>query len=875
MGITPSDVYPALVDGTSGDVYSLADRDTFEVGRSQQADLPLLDTACSRRQFRLSRQGKRWFVENLSQSNPTTCQGVEVNGSVELAQGARISAGRLSFRFFFTDPSLSERLDSTPVGSMDSTFIMGRTKSPALDQTVFGAVPETSGSPITIQEPFVVQGQMLVGRDQDRVLIHLPHPNVSRVHAQIRSRAGAVEISDLNSANGTFVNGRRIETTVTLRTADRIDIGPFSLLFDGKRLVPGSRANNVELVARNLKRVVPDRTTGRPLTILDGVSLVVRPKEFICLLGPSGSGKSTLLSALSARVPATEGAVSLNGEDLYANFDSLKYDIAVVPQRDVLHDLLPLDVALGFTARLRLPEDTSDEEIQTAISTMVDTVGLTERRSTRIRDMSGGQIKRASLANEIISQPSLLFLDEVTSGLDEQTDREMMRLFRKIADTGKTVVCITHSVANVERNCDLVVILTEGGKLAFLGSPSEALEYFDIEYLGDVYEKLEEMSPEEWKEAFAKHPFYKQYVEQRLPKLDAAREVVVRPAPRFQELFQLYRHQLGLLSSRYFRVLTADTYAMAMMAGQCLLVAILLCLLFGDMSLSNWTDAERKAAGQIHSAPPSIHDPEMFEYLQTAELRKKVQKEAANSKNMLFLMAITCLWFGCNNSSKEVVKERAIFAREHDVNLLIPAYYSSKFLLLGAIGIVQSLLLFLVVRVGTGFTGNGFYYAFVFALIGLTGTAMGLFLSVVAKTEDQATTLVPIALIPQIVLAGVITALGTWVEPLSQLFVTSYWATHALVPMLGDPLPEILNVRNWSVVGAVFMLFLHLFLFVGLALAAQLLRDSRNLVYGKAIDAWVRQATSKLNKALRSPGAVRSPGAKPPAVGRGGDGVRG
>lgn len=865
-----SDTYPALVDASTGEVYSLCDRDSFEVGRSQQADLPVLDTACSRRQFRLARQGNRWFLENLSTSNPTCCEGVAVTRFVELEHGVRITAGRLAFRFLARDPA-AQKFESTPVDNVESTVIIGRTKSPVLEQTIFGAVPESDAKAVTLKDPFLVQGQMLVGRDPDRVRIHLPHPNVSRIHAQIRARAGAVEISDLNSANGTFVNGRRVETTVTLRTGDRIDIGPFSLVFDGKRLLPGSRANNVELVARNLKRVVADRTSGLPLTVLDDVSLVVRPKEFVCLLGPSGSGKSTLLSALSARVPATQGAVSLNGEDLYRNFDSLKYDIAVVPQRDVLHDLLPLDVALGYTARLRLPEDTSEEEIETAIATMLETVGLSERRSTRIRDLSGGQVKRASLANEIISQPSLLFLDEVTSGLDEQTDREMMRLFRKIADSGKTVVCITHSVANVERNCNLVVILTEGGKLAFLGSPAEALAYFGVEYLGDVYEKLAEKKPDEWKQAYLEHSLHKRYVQDRLPVEDPQAEIVVRPAPRFPELFQVYRHQLRLLLSRYFRVLTADTHAMAMMAGQCLLVGILLCLLFGDLSLANWGSAEREAAQQVHKTPTFDSDNPlddiraMKEYIGSADVRLNVQRDAAKSKNMLFLMAITCLWFGCNNASKEVVKERAIFAREHDVNLLIPAYYSSKFLLLGAIGILQSLLLFFIVRVGTDFTGSASYHAFVFALIGLTGTAMGLFLSVVAKTEDQAITLIPIALIPQIVLAGVITSLSAWVEPLSQLFVTAYWATHALLPMLGDPLPEVLKVESWSAFGGVVMLFVHLFVFVGLALVVQLLRDSRNLVYGKAIDAWVRQATSKLNKALRAPVAARPPQNNPPA----------
>src|SRR5436853_6180011 len=131
---------------------------------------------------------------------------------------------------------------------------------------------------------------------------------------------------------------------------------------------------------------------------------------------------------------------------------------------------------------------------------MLDTVGLTTRRATVIRHVSAGQVKRASLANEILCKPSLLFLDEVTSGLDEQTDREMMNLFRSLADTGKTVVCITHSLSNVERTCHLVVILTEGGKLAFVGKPAEALKYFNIDRLGDIYVRLAERPAEQWQQ---------------------------------------------------------------------------------------------------------------------------------------------------------------------------------------------------------------------------------------------------------------------------------------------------------------------------------------------------------------------------------------
>ena len=185
-------------------------------------------------------------------------------------------------------------------------------------------------------------------------------------------------------------------------------------------------------MARGLKRVVQDRTTGQPLKLLDHINLVVRPREFVCLLGPSGSGKSTLLAILSGRNPPDAGIVSLNGEDLYAHFEALKEDIAVVPQKDVLHDSLAVGRRLRYTAELRLPSDIHagrgrDERLRHPGGRRAWPSG----GDMLIRHLSGGQVKRASLANELVARPSLLFLDEVTSGLDEQTDREVMELFRQ------------------------------------------------------------------------------------------------------------------------------------------------------------------------------------------------------------------------------------------------------------------------------------------------------------------------------------------------------------------------------------------------------------------------------------------------------------
>ena len=347
-------------------------------------------------------------------------------------------------------------------------------------------------------------------------------------------------------------------------------------------MVSLATVNSTELVCRDLKQVVTDRSTGQALTILDEVSLVAHPREFLVLLGPSGSGKSTLLNALAARTLATSGDVAINGQNLYANFDALKQSIAVIPQKDVLHDQLKLGSALNYTARLRLPPDSSRSEVKAIIDGLLDTVELSDREGTPIRVLSGGQIRRASVANEILSNPGLIFVDEATSGLDEYTDGELMGLFRRLAEDGKTIVCITHNLTNVEKFCHHVAILAPGGYLAFVGSPADALEYFGIQTLGDVYLRLKDQSGEEWKQQFRQTEAYhdltlhvESIVGRKRPTL------AERGRPSQLRHIGIFVRQTLLLVRRGIEIQIADRNNLLMILGQCVMVAILIGLLFG------------------------------------------------------------------------------------------------------------------------------------------------------------------------------------------------------------------------------------------------------------------------------------------------------
>src|SRR5262245_14073575 len=596
--------------------------------------------------------------------------------------------------------------------------------------------------------PVPVGAGGVLGREPGS-MFQLPHPAVSRRHAAIDVRDGQVILFDLGSANGTFLNGRRLVQSEVLKPGDWIDVGPYSLVFDGQALSGRTRSNNVELVGRDLTRVVRDRATGKPLTLLHGISLVVRPREFVCLLGPSGSGKSTLLNLLSGRTEPNGGAVLVNGLDLYANFEALKQDIAVVPQRDVLHESLAIETALRYTAELRLPPDTGPGEVHQAVNETLAVVRLNKRRATLIRHLSGGQAKRASLANEILRKAALLFLDEVTSGLDEETDRDMMELFGQLADDGKTVICITHNLANVEATCHLIVLLTEGGRLAFVGPPEAAKSYFSVPRLGDVYRTLVTHPPGVWEARFRESPEFTEYVADRLPKqvTETTRE---RPRHESRPRAAAVR-QATVLTRRYVSVWRGDEFALLAMLGQALLVAVLLGIVFGDL--------------------PGLENP---------------AERAVRTANLLFLLNVSCFWLGCNNAAKELVRERAIYRRERDINLRTDSYFVSKYLVLFGIGVIQVTLLFGIVKPWCGPEGAGGPQWLVLAALMAAGTALGLLISACSPTEEVASALVPVAVIPQIILAGVIAPVAGVGKLVGYGLTTCFWGRRALEGLLPE-----------------------------------------------------------------------------------------
>jgi ABC-type multidrug transport system ATPase subunit len=590
----------------------------------------------------------------------------------------------------------------------------------------------------------VASGILTIGRIPECDL-EIASPLVSREHARLYCDHNGVEIEDLHSTNGTFVNGQPITGRLRLQQGDRVSIASFGFLFTGQSLEPIDTSGRIKVEVRGLCKEVFDRSTKQPKRLLDDISLTIEPGEFVVLFGTSGSGKSTLLDALNGRRPATGGKVLYNGVDLYGAFDAFRAAIGYVPQQDIVHRKITIQNALKYTARLRLPPDTSDQEIGGYIDNVLSKVELSEKGAQPIdtpAPLSGGQLKRVSLAVELVANPNILFLDEVTSGLDAGTDKRMMRLFADLAADEKTVICVTHTLENIDV-CHLVVLLHKG-KLVYFGPPREASAYFGVERLSDVYELLESSPANLWADKFRQSPYYQTYVLARATPSSSAQDPATTPIqPKAAKNHRWFDwRQTATLMHRYLDLIAADKKNLMILLLQAPLIAVIIGLVFNTDGLP-------------------------------------AQRAEAESK-IFFILVLSAIWFGTLNSARELVKELPIYLRERSVNLGITPYLVSKLLPLAALSLIQCAMLLGIVSLMVELPGSYPERVMVLFLAAMAATCMGLAVSAFVDSNDKAVATAPILLIPQVVLSNAVVVLsdaGLWV---AKGGIIAYWALDAM-----------------------------------------------------------------------------------------------
>ncbi len=592
--------------------------------------------------------------------------------------------------------------------------------------------------------------------------IVLEQPLVSRRHADLRWQDGKHVLIDKDSANGTFVNGVRIEGARPLSPGDVVQIGTFRLTYDGDSLDSFDQRGAIRLDAAAVERHVGDRQ------LLAPTSLSIEPCELVAIVGGSGAGKSTLMTALCGFNRANSGKISINGDDLYAGYDAYRSIIGFVPQDDTLHRTLPVRRALHHAARLRLPSDTTEEEIEKRIDSVLETVEMTVHADKRIDQLSGGQRKRVSIACELLADPVLLFLDEPTSGLDPGLERKLMHTLRALADGGRTVIVITHATTNI-KICDHIAFLA-GGKLSYFGPPSQALEYFGVADFADIYTTTEgDTAADHWAERYRQSLQHQKYAVERPARAPAGPSIEQRAevVKRARSMKQSSLRQLAILCRRYVELILADRKNLGLLLLQAPVIGVLLSLV---------------------SKPDALVGSRI------------------DAKKLVFMLAATGVWFGVINAAREICKEAAVLRRERLAGLRAGPYLLSKLIVLFGLVLVQSALLLVVIRLRCKFPSDGIAMPAmleVFATIslaGLAGIALGLGISAVASTPDKATSLIPIVLVPQVVLSGIMFGLSgipklmsyavparAAVDAMSATINTNELATPLLMPIPPEP----------------------------------------------------------------------------------------
>ncbi|MBV8966545.1 MAG: ATP-binding cassette domain-containing protein, partial [Mycobacteriaceae bacterium] len=565
-------------------------------------------------------------------------------------------------------------------------------------------------------------GATTIGRATDNDIV-IPDVLASRHHATLVPTASGVEIHDERSINGTFVNGNRVDRAL-LGEGDVVTIGNVDLVFKGGTLVrrteteADTRTGGLEV--RGITLVIEKRT------LLDNISLSARPGTLTAVIGPSGAGKSTLSKVIVGATNPNQGKVAFEGHDIHAEYASLRSRIGMVPQDDVVHGQLTVNQALGYAAELRLPPDTTKEDRRQVIAQVLEELELTAHAEKRVDKLSGGQRKRASVAMELLTGPSLLILDEPTSGLDPALDRQVMTMLRQLADAGRVVVVVTHSLTYLDV-CDQVLLLAPGGKTAFCGPPSEIGPTMGTTNWADIFSTVAS-DPEG-----AKLRFLERHAAP--PPLPEGEKAVDLGKPVHTSLLR----QFSTIARRQVRLIVSDRgYFIFLMLLPFIMGSLSLSVPghvgLGQVATTVLPDGSTVATGSAPSEPNQI----------------------------LVLLNVGAIFMGTALTIRTLIGERPIFLREQAVGLSTSAYLLAKVCVFTVFAVLQSAIAVAITILGKGWghgavtsgavIGSRSIELFVDIAFTCVAAAMvGLALSALARSNEQIMPLLVVAIMSQLV----------------------------------------------------------------------------------------------------------------------------
>jgi len=682
----PASAEPLLAAATVlvGDRRIPVPEEGLTIGRMPDSGLVIEGEGASRHHARVFPEAGGYKLVDLGSKN-----GTQLNGERFRDASRRLASG-----------------DEIVIGGETLRFLAGQATRKVDTQDIV----------IATQTVRFAGDRLTVGRDPTNGLV-LDHPAVSRFHAELTRTDGRLELRDLGSRNGTRVDGQPVRAAALAPTSE-IGVGPYRLVLEGATVLVRSEQGALRLEAARVTQSVKGKQ------ILQETSIAISPGEFVAIIGESGSGKTTLMKMLAGVTEPASGAVTVNGEPVTGRLS----DIGYLPQDEIVHGHLTVYESLTYSARLRLPSDTPQAEIEATVARVADELDLHAHVHTRIASLSGGQRKRVGVATELLSRPSLVFLDEPTTGLDPGLESKLMRLFRDLArNAARAVVLVTHATKNLGV-CDRLIVMGRGGLLCFEGTPQAALRFFGAETFDDIYEALDSGAPDEWQRKFDAegHP----------RSASAPRGPAPAPVPRKAQPRGRTLQQAGVLTGRYAVLTLRDTRNVLILVGQVPILAAAIIGLFGS----------------------GVFD--------------RTGGDVDESVKVLFLIVVTSVWLGSIDAAREVIKEKSVFVRESAVGVRLSSYVMSKAIILFVLAAVQTVALAAIIFAFLPLDEPPQTYLVVIVILLVTAFAAvgtGLAVSAAVRTEDQATSFIPLALIPQLFFGGLLVPVATMSPPLEAI----------------------------------------------------------------------------------------------------------
>jgi ABC-type multidrug transport system ATPase subunit len=493
--------------------------------------------------------------------------------------------------------------------------------------------------------------------------------------------------------------------------------------------------------------------------------------KLVGIIGGSGVGKSTSLSVLNGTLKPDNGEVRINGYNLYDENEKeiLRGVIGYVPQDDLLIEELTVYQNLYYSARLCL-NDLSEDKLSEVVNRTIADLDLEETRDLKVGNplnkvISGGQRKRVNIALELIREPTILFVDEPTSGLSSVDSEIVMNLLKEQTYKGKLVIVNIHQPgSDIYKMFDRIMVIDKGGYQIFYGNPTEAIIYFktlsnhanpledqciicgnvNADQILQIVEAkivdehgrptiLRKVTPKEWVIKFRENK-KSETQENVITKQDLPLNIYSIPGLFDQSRIFFIRDLLSKLSDRQYIIIT-------------LLGSPVLAMLLAWFT--------------------KYYDGQDYKFIANE-----------NIPAYLFMCVVTSMFFGLMVSSEEIVKDRKLLKRESFLNLSWFSYLNSKIMMMFLISAIQTLSFILIGNFILEIRDMNFSYWLVLFTTACFANILGLNISSAFNSVITIYIIIPFIIIPQLLFSGVLVKFDKLHK--------GKFATQEYVPVIGD-----------------------------------------------------------------------------------------